>query len=215
MRKFLFIFLFVLSIFPMFSINSANAYECQKFVVCANSATLFENYDFSSQKVAIFTHNDEIEIEIENNLPVKYLSNGFVFYKARFEDKIGFVLSDLVIEKTNQIETIPNFNAKTNNICKVYFKNDLDFVESEIILEKHQKIFLYEGYNKNNQFTAISFLNNNQVLFGYVKTENVDPDGINPILITCISIILAVIGIVFAWVFIKNKKVKLKQKKLA
>ena len=195
--------------------NFANALESQNFVVVANSATLFSDYNFTSEKLLVLSHNDEVEIETEDNVPVEYVSGDFVFYKATYEDKTGYVLGDLVTLKTNQIESIPNFNAKTNSSCKVYFKNDLNFVESEITLEKHEKIFLYEGFDSKSEWTAISFLSNNQVLYGYIKTENVAPNGINSIFITCISIILAVVGIVFAWVFIKNKKVKLKSKKMA
>lgn len=212
MKKILFLFLICLTLLPCFSLNFASANLNTNYIVVANSATLFSTADFSSEKVATLSHKDELEIELFENTPVEYSCDGFVFYSARFEDKSGYILSDLVVARTENITTIPNFNAKTNASCKVYFKNDAEFVESDIVLEKHQKIFLYEGFNDDKDWTAVSFLKDNEVLYGFLKTENISPNGINPIFITCISIILAVVGIVFAWVFIKNKKVKLKQK---
>lgn len=212
MKKYLLVLLLCFALLPCLSINFASASENINYVVVANSATLFESADFSSEKIATLSLKDEVEIEMLENTPVEHLCDGFVFYSAKFEDKTGYILSDMVAPKNECITTIPNFNAKTNASCTVYFKNDVDFVESDIILEKHQQIFLYEGFDDDTEWTAISFLKDNSVVYGYLKTENVAPNGINPIFIVCISVILAAVGIVFAWVFIKNKKVKLKQK---
>lgn len=214
MRKILIAFAFVFCFSSFFNLNFASATDANcEFVVTANSATLWSEANFSSQKVDELSHKDIIIVQMTENEPTEYLFENFVFFKANFEDKSGFVLSDLVTKKVENIESVPNFNAKTNTECKVFLKNDTTFVESDIVLEKHCQIFLYEGFDSKSEFTAISYVKDNSVFYGYLKTKNISPNGINPIIITCISLILAIVGIVFALVFMKNKKVKLKQNK--
>ncbi len=211
MKRILLIFSILICFLPCFQLNFANASATNAdYVVVANSATLFESADFSSQKVATLSHKDFLKIELNGQEPVEY-GEEFVFYKAQFENIEGFVLADLVTPQTQTIVSIPNFNAKTNSKCNVFLKNDKYFIESETILEKHEQIFLYEGYDVDKEYTAITYVKDNEVLYGYLKTENIAPNGINPIIITCICIVIAVIGIVFAWVFMKNKKVKIKK----
>lgn len=182
------------------------------YIVTANSAGLFESANFSSTKLKTLTHKTEIIIEVSNGSPVEYKTDEFVFFKATSENQTGYVYSDLVVAKNKTITSIPNFNAQTNKSCNVFLKNDIEFEETEVTLDKHQRIFLYQGFDKNEKYTAISYLKNNQVEYGYIKTEDVSPDGINPIIITCISLIVAIVGIASALILMKNKKIKLKNK---
>ena len=69
------------------------------------------------------------------------------------------------------------------------------------------------GHREKKEYNAIAFVHENEVLYGYLKTDTISPDGINPAIITCIVIIIALLGIIFAWLFMKNKKVKLKKQK--
>lgn len=211
MKKFLIIFLIFSCFLPFFEFNYANANASNsEFVVVANSATIFSEPDFSSTKLKNLTHKDVISVELQETTPVEY-GNEFVFFKVNFDDIEGYVLSDLLVPKNKTISSIPNFNAQTNSSCSVYVKNDTEFVKIETILEKGERIFLYEGYSNERDYIAIAYVKNNEIMYGYLQKDVISPDGINPIIITCISLIIAVIGIVFAWVFIKNKKVKLKK----
>lgn len=186
--------------------------ESSKYVVVANSAVIYQSPDFSSEKLSTLKHNQSIEILFENNSPKTFFSDNYSFFKVIKYDEIeGYVLADLVVPENDVITSIPNFNAKLNNSCKVYFNENSVISESEITLNKNHQIFLYEGFNEKEKYTAVAFVYDNQVLYGYIETKWIDPDGINPLIITCIIVILAILGIVFAWVFIKNKKVKLKK----
>lgn len=188
------------------------------YVVTANSAIVFEEASTSSKQLSCLKHKDEVQVEIENGVAKIYLGeDGFSFYKI----DAGFVLCDLLSKKTDVIETIPNFNAKTNADAQVYLMENNSLVESEIILKKGEQIFLYEGYEGKDyvvegvqeKFTAVAFLHDNDVVYGYLKTSSISPNGINPLIISCAILILAVVGIVFALVLMKRKKVKLKNKK--
>ncbi len=215
MKKLAVIFLFVLMFgATLIAPNFVYAQENQSvYVVTANYASVFKNADITSNKLGQVNHNEEVYIEMENDLPKEYMSDDFVFYKITYNQLDGYVLADLLTPKNNVITAIPSFNAQTNSACKVYFKQDNEMVESDISLDKGERIFLYEGFNGKEEYNAISFVYENQVLYGYLKSENIAPDGINPIIITCIIIIIALLGIIFAWLFMKNKKVKIKKHK--
>lgn len=207
MKKFALMAL-ILVLLPIFNLNFANASNfSSEFVVVSNTATIFEAADLSSERLITLSHKDVVLIETEQDKPIEY-NNEFLFFKAQFGTYSGYIVADLVVPKNNVIESVPNFNAKTNSTCKVYEKKDAEFVESKIDLQRHHKIFLYEGFDKKKEFTAICFLHNNQIYYGYLETDKISPNGINPTIITCICIIIAVVGIVFAWVFMKNKKSK-------
>lgn len=207
----------ILSIFLCFLMSTTTqiAYaenESSKYVVVANSAVIYQSPDFSSEKLATLKHNQIIEILSENNSPKTFFSDNYSFFKIiNHNDIEGYILSDLVVPENDVITATPNFNAKLNTTCKVYFNENSVISESEITLNKNHQIFLYEGFNEKEKFTAVAFVYDNQVLYGYIETKWIDPNGINPLIITCIIVILAILGIVFAWVFIKNKKVKLKK----
>ncbi len=179
------------------------------YVVTANSAVVYEQPDFSSEKLSVLTHGDEVSLEMEEGSPKEYVYGEYIFFHC----ENGYIFSDLLTPKTSQIISIPNFNGKTNSNCYVYFSEDLQLVESDILLEKGQQIFLYEGYDSKTEYTAIAFLQDNDIMYGYIKTEYVNPNGVNPLLITCAVIILAVLGIIFAWLFMKRKKIKLGRSK--
>ncbi len=211
MKKILLIFSVFLCFLPFFSTNFASADNNNtKYVVTANSATIFEMADFSSTKLKIVNHKDILTVETNAESPVEYGDN-IKFFKVMHENTTGFVVADLLTPQKSVITSIPNFNGQTNKTCDIFIKNDTDFSKNGHTLNKGERIFLYEGFSNKNDYIAIAYLKDNEVMYGYLSKEDISPDGINPIIITCISLIIAVVGIVFAWVFIKNKKVKLKK----
>lgn len=215
MKKLLLLIVSVFCLLQMISpkIAFANDIDNSIYVVTANRATIFEAPDFCSTQIKSMKHKTEVQLELENEIPKIYLSSEFGFYKIlQYEGIDGYIFSDLVVPKANVITAIPNFNAKTNKSCKVLFLEDNIYVESEISLEKNSNIFLYEGFNGKKQYTAISFVHENEVLYGYLETKNISPNGINPAIIYSLIIIIALLGIIFAWIFMKNKKIKIKKK---
>ena len=194
--------------------------ETTTFVVSANSAVVFAGADFSSEKIATLKHKDEVFVLTDTGAPVTEFWKEFKFFKIDLKEngiesahEFGYVLAELLTEKQEEIVAIPNFNAKTNKECHVFSQENNKFVESETTLARGQEIFLYEGFNAKKDFTAVCYVIEGKVLFGFLKTDDISPNGINPVLITCIILIVAVLSIIFAWLFMKGKHVRLKKKK--
>ncbi|MBE7075985.1 MAG: hypothetical protein E7375_02845 [Clostridiales bacterium] len=186
--------------------------EGSTYIVTANYAYIYQSFNQSSEKLKKVENKTEINIEFENGGPKQYTDGIDIFYKVLQYDEIdGFIYAELVTPKTKAIVSIPNFNAETNKDSIVYQKLDNEIVETSITLKKNERIFLYEGFKNKSDYTAIAYLYENEVYYGYLKTKDISPDGINPIIITCITLIIAVLGIVFAWVFMKKKKQKIKK----
>ena len=206
MKRFLIVLCLALCLFvsPTFIANADVG--TKSFVVSANSAIIFENADLSSTKLETLSYGTFVDVETEDGNAKIFENGAYKFYHVTHNEVDGYVIMDLVVENTQTISTIPNFNGKTNAACMVYRLDGENYVEAGIMLTKKQQIFLYEGYNSKKEFAAVAFVHENEVKFGYIKMSAVDPNGINPIIITCICLIGAILGIVFAWLFVKGKK---------
>ncbi len=189
--------------------NVALAEESPVFVVSANIAPIYADANLGAEVLVTLAHGTELsgeyQLEFSSSSPAVYENAGLVFYKILFDETEGYILSDFVVQKSEVVESIPNFNAKTNSSCTVYCADG-----EELTLEKGHRIYLYEKYNSHAPRTNIMFLYENKILYGQIETKFVDPDGVNPVLISAIIIIVAILGIIFAWLFMKNKKKKVK-----
>lgn len=216
MKKFLLCLGICLCMFlSFFEVGNVFA-QTSSYFVRAKFANAYSEPVFDSQfQVTTLFQNTQIDLEFEqnSNTPKKYENSGFIFVKIlNFEDfEELYVLSDLILKKEETLEEFPNFNGKTNQKSLVYFSENGKMTESEIFLQEGKEIFMYEGYDGKSQFTAIAFVLENSVQYGYIKTDCIAPNGVNPIIITCIVVILAVLGIIFSWLFMKNKKKKIKK----
>ena len=179
------------------------------YIVCSNSANVYQSSDMTSTIVYTISHKDKIDVELDGASAKIYTNLGYSFYKITTVGKEGYILADFAVKMAEELQEIPNFNARTNGPCVVYNKVGDEYVETSISLEKGAKLFLYEGYKSKNPYTAVSFVLDNQVLYGYLKSESIDPNGINPAIITCACLILAILGIMFTFLFIKGRKKKM------
>ena len=206
MKRFLIVLCLALCLFvsPTFIANADVG--TKSFVVSANSAIIFENADLSSTKLETLSYGTFVDVETEDGNAKIFENGAYKFYHVTHNEVDGYVIMDLVVENTQTISAIPNFNGKTNAACIVYRLDGENYIETGIMLTKKQQIFLYEGYNSKKEFATVAFVYENEVKFGYIKMSAVDPNGINPIIITCICLIGAILGIVFAWLFVKGKK---------
>ena len=223
MKRFYTIFLFcfaIIFLIPNFQfVQADDLSQNNTYFVTANFANVYSEPILNSEKIiGEIKHKEIVYLEMDNNTPKTFNDGDFTFYQLSEEiyspiyNSNAFILTELVIQKSKEITSIPSFNAKTNSNCTVYFLKDNEKVESDIKLEKGTKIFLYEGYTRKKTFTAIAFINEKEIYYGYLETRYISPNGINPIIFTCIFLTLAVLGIIFAWVFMKRSKVRVKGK---
>lgn len=215
MKKFLCAFILLISLFTFARGEVSFAQESPVFVVVANNANVFAEANLNSEILISLPHGTEFSaggeynLEFSSSSPAEYKNGSTTFYKVLLPENEGYILAEFVSAKNDVVESIPNFNAKTNDSCKVYCSDG-----TELTLEKGHRIYLYEKYNRRASRTNIMFLHDNKIVYGQIDTKFVDPDGVNPILISAIIIIIAVLGIIFAWLFMKNKKKKVKMKKI-
>lgn len=208
MKKLLFcIFLSLIVVSPLtfLGVNCFAETESKTYIVTANQASLFSAPSLTSEKIGTLSHKAEIEISCEEGVPLEFSDSNFIFYLVSNYETESYILADLVVPRNDFLTDIPNFNAKTNSSTSVYFFEDGNYVESEIKLEKHHNIFLYEGYNKKKTYNAVAFVYENEVVYGYIKKEAIDPNGINPVIITVLCVVLALLGIIFALLFMKKR----------
>ena len=214
MKKLFAIFLLMFAVLSVvMPISSTYALSDQQYCIVANKAVLYELPSFSSTKLATISLNTKVDIQFDGDSEKIYSDGTYSFYKVlqydNGEAKLdGYVLADLIVKQKHTVKTIPNFNAKTNAPCIVYYANGEEFEESEISLQKKHKLFLYEGFDKNKTFIAVCFVYENDVIYGFLQKDYISPNGVNPIIITCITLVIALLGIIFAWLFMKNKKSK-------
>jgi len=194
--------------FGNLAICHADAPPTKTYVVTANQAVVYEDFSLSSAHLFTLKHKAEIEIELEDEKPKEYAGDSFVFFRVISDEKQGFIISDMVVPKTKFLTTLPKCNAQTNGKAKVYFLQDGKYVESDITLPKNNRIFLYQGFDSKKQFNAVAFVYENEVVYGFLKESVINPDGVNPVLITIACFAIAAIGIILAFVFMKRKKRK-------
>lgn len=206
----------------MFSppVNGVRAENEKVYICTANFCYLYEEPAFTSQKVMNengeplqVLHKEEIILELTNNSPTEYDDEyGMIFYKvescAGEQLPSAYIFSDFVAVGGNEIETYPAYNASINADTKLYLLNGEVMEESEIEIEKGERVYLYEGYNKDLDYIPIAYQRGNSLQYGYVLKDVVAPDGVNPYIIYAVTIAIACIGIIMALLFMKNKKKK-------
>ncbi len=171
----------------------------QTFCVVGSSCPVFAEPSYSSSQIATLEYGNELEL-IESET-----TNGFYHIRFSLDDSSldGFAPADLVGLKQEGQQTILSYNATLQTKTDVLSPTD----DSTICtLPKGTRVFLYEGYHKENDFLAIKFNFEGKVMIGRVKTEVVQPDGVNPALIVSIMAIVAVVTIIIILFGIKLKK---------
>lgn len=190
-------------------------------IITANQAYIYEEANFESEKIETLSHKTIVAANMENDeIVVSYDSYNNKFVYVEYQDKTGYVYSGYISIYYENPKERPVFNAKVSSKKTIVYKYENDkFVKTNIKLEKGHKLYLYEGYDKDEEFTKVCFVLKNSIYddsieFYYIKTEDVSPNGINPMLFVGISAFLAIIGIILAIMFIKKKRsLKLKKKK--
>ncbi len=175
-------------------------------IIIASKCYVYYEKDFSKKieidgKAVYLNHGDNVTILEEEGDFALIDCDNIEFEGNKYVYK--YYLSQ------NKAQNIyPVFNGKLRRNAMLY-DNDL---KEKVILKKNTRVFIYEGFKKG-EYTAIQvLLDDNAPYFGYIKTENIKPDGINGLLIAGISIIVAAVTIILSLVFIKKKNNKKKQK---
>ena len=176
--------------------------------VVTNYATMYKEASFSAEKY---------EFKIENGEKVTLLDstsdNDFYFVSYRYDSVTyqGYVYGECLAVLEDEQEVVLTYNAKTGVKTKVY---DLGDTTKEIaVLDENTEIFLYEGFNRKAEFTAVKFSYEGKIMLGYIPTANVSPYGVSNVLIVSTTAIVACVGVIFILLGLNKKKTKKTPKK--
>lgn len=192
----------------------------ESYRVCVDSCSIFiePNSSLGNENISQIKVYGEIININTTEIPDKSLASALKYFEVvENGNVVGYVLSTVVVKNTSE-ELKVNFqsNATLNSPSQVYeligeSYNLMKYKENAILLEKGTNIKILNGYKKDLEYTQISFEYDNQILTGYVRTENVKISGFNYYLLIAIFLLLIIFSTVIP-IIVKNWK---KKRKLA
>lgn len=168
--------------------------------VVASSCCIYQNESFDE----VILDGDQ-PLTLSHGTQLEILSDGGGdFVKVKYQDFEGYVYRYYLTFSEPLQESYPVFNGRIQNDCPIY---DLDKHETEFTAKAGQQIYLYNGFNSKEEYTAVALiLDNGKVYYGYVKTLHIQANGVNAALITGIMVVISCLTIIFLLLFMKKKK---------
>lgn len=226
MKKLLSTFMFVFVVFALFLGQNFNQTIFAKTEIPENVTITLETGIFTQASLnspMLNQQNNMVKLSVGTKLDVDttFVDVNGLFYKVSIFEIItgatdgdfGYVLIAHTIDsatKSPQKKLDANAKIKNDN-SKIYTKDPTTsiFNETEITLNKNTEVRILDGYNKNKEYTYISFLNSDkEIVSYYIKTIDLLVVGVNYSLIVGISILIACITIVLTVLGIKSKNKK-------
>ena len=177
----------------------------QQVSVISSYCYLYQEASFLSEKVK--QGNEDLIIYHGNTLEVIQEEGDFVYVNVKVEQNYytGYVYRYYITSNSPQI-VYPVFNGNVRVDNAIIY--DMDFNPTQYVASKNQGVFIYEGFS-SEEYTAIQLILEDGSLYnGYIKTVDLTPQGISPLLIVGISIIAACVTIILSLLFIKKRKKK-------
>lgn len=196
----------LVALFSMIIFASMSFAPQDKVTVISSYSYLYEEASFTSTKVQInesdllLMHGQELEVIEE--------SGDFLLVSTIVNDNTyqGYIYKYYVTKNSAQI-IYPVFNGKVRTENAVIY--DLDKNPSPYVASKNQGVYIYNGFDDDEEYTAIQIvLEDGNLYNGYIKTTDLAPDGVSPLLIVGISLIAAAVTIILSLIFIKKRKKK-------
>ena len=170
--------------------------------IISSRAYLYSQASFSSEKV--MTDGQEIVLEHGYTLTILGEQDDFLEVSINYNDNdlTGYIYKYYVTSSTSQT-VYPVFNGSVRRDAVVY---DVDF-SPQYTIKAGQGVYIYNGYDSNKEYTAVQVVLEDGSLYnGYVKTQDLQPQGISPLLIVGITIIAACVTVLLSLIFIKKVK---------
>ena len=174
--------------------------------VIVSSSYLYKTDSFEADYVSYQEEDATILVKVKYGDKVVVNNfNGDFAYITTNDNFEGYIYKYYLTDNSSQV-VYPVFNASVRRETTVF---DINQEETSISLKKGTRVYIYEGFNDKKEFTAVQIVLEDQSLYnGYIKTENVKPDGVSGLLIVAISIIVAAVTIIMSLLYIKKKKTK-------
>lgn len=201
-----FLLIISLGIIPLSSPPSNALSEGGQAKIIVSKTYLYTADNFSSEKVIYNDGENAILVILKHGeiVTIESFSGDFAYVKTA-DEKSGFIYKYYISDNTSQ-QVYPVFNASIRNDTKIY---DIEQNETEYTAKKGSRVYIYQGFNDKKEFTAIQIVLDDQTLYnGYIKTEDIKPDGVSGLLIVAITIIIAAVTIILSLLYIKKKRKK-------
>ena len=167
--------------------------------VVTNYAYMYSEASFTSEKLEYTLDKGEEVILLSENLENN-------FYKVRYKTDEGYIYKECLALVGEDQAVILTYNAKTSVKTKVY---SLSSQEELFEINENTELFLYEGYHRNSDYTAVKFSHDGEIVLGYIKTIDISPYGVSNVLIVSITAIVACVGVILILLGINKKKMKI------
>ena len=205
-----------------FACNTNNIVFAEEnlYKICISDCAILlqPNTSLDNNILEIKKYGEEIKIDNTTEVVDENINSSLKFYKVLddYNNVKGYVLTSSVISyNENSLKVKLQTNAKLKTKSEVFllvdneYKN-LQIEEENLVLNENTEIRILEKYNNNNLYTEISFDYNNQILTGYVLTQNIQVKGFNYYFLIAIFLLI-IVGSTVIPIIIKNlnKKKKL------
>ena len=193
----------LLSIMLLFCSMSVSYPANTSLSIVTNYAYMYEDASFTSAKY---------DFQIKKNETVTIINeteeNGFylVSYSYDNDDYEGYVYKECLGQLEDTQQVVLSYNAKTSARTKIYSITDKS--DTGIYVDESTELYLYEGFDRKSEFTAVKLSYEGEIILGYIKTADVSPYGVNNILIISITAIIACVGVIMILLGINKKKLR-------
>lgn len=210
---------FILTVLSNFlCIKCVNADSIEYKVILEKSAIVeVPNSSLKEENIVCYLdYNNIVILESEEEVLDQNAGSNLKYYKVVYNNKQGYILTGSVTSVSNKnLETKLQTNGKTNTESYVYiFVNNkyekLKIAGSEVVIKENTDIKLLEEYNSKNEYTKVSFKQNDDIISGYILTSNINVGGFNYVLVIVIFVLVIVFSTVIP-IIIKNVKKKKNQ----
>lgn len=182
------------------------AADQNQVTVVADRCVVYQSGSFDdplliNEKTVTFKHGHQLTV-LGNEI-----SSPFIQVQGDFENTLveGFVYRYYVTFASIEIKEYPVFNASVAVENTIIY--DLDKQPTEYTATKGQGLYLYNGFNDKETYTAVAVvLSDESVYYGYVLTKDIKTKGINAGLITGFVVIISCLTIIFLLLFMKKRK---------
>ncbi|MBO5394294.1 MAG: SH3 domain-containing protein [Clostridia bacterium] len=189
----------------------SSALELGHAFVIASRCNLYQEAKFDSDKVTVLDEEEQpvlITLKLNDTVTVNDTQDDFAFVTTE-KGAQGWVYKFYLSQNTSP-DIYPVFNGSVRKDTVIY---DIDKNSTGELALAGSRVYLYEGYDKKSEYTAVQIALADSSLFtGYISTADIEPDGVSKMLIVAITIIAAAATIILSLVFIKKKRKK-KEKK--
>lgn len=196
----------LLALFSMVVFASMSFSPQDQVTIISSYSYLYEEASFSSNRVQC--EGEDLLLMHDQSLQVLSEEGDFVLVTTSLNEQSfqGYIYKYYITKNSAQI-VYPVFNGSVRTDGAVIY--DLDKFPTEYTAQKDQGVYIYSSFDEDEEYTAIQIVLADGSLYnGYIRTVDLAPDGVSPLLIVGIALIAAAVTIILSLVFIKKRKKK-------